>query len=82
MSRGPLLSKILATCLALRATNNDGKVLFCQRAKSERREAREVRPIFNKLATLAPPWWPELVLTICLGFKCPYDSHIAAGIMK
>ena len=39
-------------------------------------------PISNTLATLAPPWWPELVLTICLGFKCPYDSHIVAGIMK
>ena len=71
----------LSNSFALRTTNKDGKVLFCQRAKSERRGAREVRPISNTLATLAPPWWPELVLTTRFGSKSPYDSHMAAGIM-
>ena len=44
--------------------------------------AREFRPISNTLATLAPPWWPELVFTRCFGSKCPYDSHMAVWIMK
>ena len=66
----------------LRTTNKDGKVLFCQRAISERRGTREVRPISNTLATLAPTWWPELVLTTCLGSKCPCDSQMAARIME
>ena len=69
----------LSNSFALRTTNKDGKVLFCQRAKSERRGAREVRPISNTLATLAPPWWPELVLTTCFGSKCPYDLSYGSG---
>ena len=57
----------LSNSFALRTTNKDGKVLFCQRAISERRGTREVRPISDTLATLVPTWWPELVLTTCLG---------------
>ena len=72
----------LSNSFALRTTNKEGKVLFCQRAKSERRGTPEIRPISNTLATLAPHWWPELVLTTCLGSKCPCDSQISAGIMK
>ena len=72
----------LPNSFALRTTNKDGKVLFCQRANSERRGTQEVRPISNTLATLALTWWPELVLTTWLGFKCPCDSQTAAGIMK
>ena len=72
----------LSNYFALRTTNNDGEVLFCQRAKSERRGTREARPISDTLPTLAPSWWPELVLTTYLGFKCPYDSRMAAGIIK